>query len=265
MKSLKFFFLIILTGYLIFSSTSCKKEKCQDPSNKDCENYDPCYGQEPVTAKIEIAQFFPASSHPDFKNIAFIEDKFIPGYIQFYCPVPNAKCTWKLGAETITVPKFQRSFSDSLPKGIYTVQLIIEKEPNKACFPNDDGVDTLIKTFEIVPVCKTLTMGVFKGIWEGNKDSVIFSIRPVNVFNQKDSCKLYTYRFTNFWLKQDTVFKSISEVYHTNTQLAVRDVGDLTISKLDMKINPSTLKTTLQYNAGTNGAFKKFNGKRIAD
>lgn len=257
------FLLFVLTCFgILLIAESCKKE-CHDKSNPDCENYDPCYGQEPVTAKIEIGQFFTASSHPDFRDVSIVEDKFIAGYIHFNCPVPNAKYTWTLGAETITSQKFDRLFDETLPKGTYTVQLIIEKEPNKGCFPTDDGVDTLIKTFELVPPCKTLTMGVFKGMWEGQSDSAIFSIRPVDVFNQKDSCNAYSYRFTNLWLRNDTLFKS--DIYHTNTTLAVREIGNLEIGRLDMKVNPETLETILQYNTGTNGPYKKFKGRRIAD
>jgi hypothetical protein len=259
------FLLFVLTCFgVLLMAESCKKE-CHDKSNPDCENYDPCYGQEPVTAKIEIGQFFPVSSHPDFRDVSIVEDKFIAGYIHFNCPVPNAKYTWTLGAETITSQKFERSFDDTLPKGTYTVKLIIEKEPNKSCFPTDDGVDTLIKTFEFVPVCQTLTVGIFKGVWEGSLDSVLFSVRPININDKKDSCNLYHYQFVNLWRQQDTIVKSVGDLYHTNTTLAVRTIGNLSIGRLDMKVNPTTLETTLQFNAGINGPFKKFKGRRIAD
>lgn len=258
------FLLFIMTccGVLLMAE-SCKRE-CHDKSNPDCENYNPCYGQEPVTAKIEIGQFFPVAN-PEFADVSILEDKFIAGYIHFNCPVPNATYTWVLGAETIKAQKFERSFDETLPIGTYTVQLIIEKEPNKSCFPTDDGVDTLIKTFELIPPCKTLTMGIFKGVWEGSSDSVLFSIRSININDKKDSCNLYHYQFANFWLRQDTIFKSAIDVYHTNTTFAVRTIGNLEISRLDMKVNPTTLETILQYNAGTNGPFKKFKGRRIAD
>lgn len=266
MKNLIYILVILFSGVLLTTTSSCKREKeaCHDPANPSCENYDPCYGQEPVTAKIEIGQYFPVAD-PEFANVSILEDKFIAGYIQFNCPVPNAKYTWVLGAETITSQKFSRSFSDALPKGTYTVKLIIEKEPNKSCFPADDGVDTLIKTFEFVPVCKTLTIGIFKGVWEGHSDSVLFSVRPVDYNNRNDSCNNSNYQFTNLWLTQDTIVKSSGDVYHTNTTLAVRTIGNLSISKLNMKVNSTTLETTLQYNAGTNGPFKKFKGRRIAD
>lgn len=258
------FLLFVLTCFgILLTAESCKKE-CHDKSNPDCENYDPCYGQEPVTAKIEIGQFFPVAN-PEFTNVSILEEKFIAGYIHFNCPVPNAKYTWTLGAETITSQKFERSFDETLPKGTYTVKLVIEKEPNKSCFPTDDGVDTFIKTFELVPVCQTLTIGIFKGVWEGSTDSTLFSIRPVDYNNRKDSCNMSNYQFVNFWLRQDTIVKSAIYIYHTNTTLAVRSIGNLEISRLDMKVNPTTLETTLQYNAGTNGPFKKFKGRRIAD
>ena len=33
------------------------------------------------------------------------------------------------------------------------------------CFPNDDGKDTLTRTFKILPSCEMLSSGKFKGLF----------------------------------------------------------------------------------------------------
>jgi hypothetical protein len=178
---------------IIILFPGCCKEKCQDYTNPECENYDPCYGKSPVKASIKIGlmnTFMPVNGDENFINedsifCAPVDDKgssfWEPHrqYLGFKCMTPGAKKIWKLGSETITDSLFGRLFPSN--KGImgkYTVSLMVEKQPNSRCFPLDDGKDTLVKTFTFVPNSELPIMGVYKVLFEGEKDSSIVEIRP---------------------------------------------------------------------------------------
>lgn len=260
------FFILTCIGLLFFTE-SCKKKECFDPANPECENYDPCFGKEPTTAKIRIAQYFDNTSYPDMRGVSIEEEKLLPGYIKFGCQTADVKkCTWILGSETINGTEVRRLFDISLPQETYTVTLIVEKDPNKNCFPTDDGIDTLTKTFKLVNTCDILMRGRFKGVWEGETDSTVLSLRFFDPSKPSDTCYAAgDCRIINLKKQNDTIILSRGEMYLSNSTLAVRAGSSLIVSRLDMKVNPVTMVTELQYQVGGTGPFKKFTGRRIAD
>ena len=178
---------------LMLTIGSCRKTRCYDPKNPECENYDPCYGKSPVKASIKIGimnTFMPVNGDENFINedsifCAPVDDNWPLYYARhsqflgFKCMTSGVKTTWKLGSETITDSFYARSFSSN--KGIigkFKATLIVEKEPNLQCFPRDDGKDTLEKTFTFVRNTELPIMGVYKVLFEGEKDSSIVEIRP---------------------------------------------------------------------------------------
>ncbi len=182
-----------LVSLILIVAQGCCKEKCNDPNNPNCENYDPCYGKSPVIASMKMGfmnTYMPVNGDEYFINedsifCAPVDDKgslfWEPHrqYLGFKCMTSGAKTTWKLGSETITDSIFGRLFPSN--KGImgkYTVSLMVEKQPNSRCFPLDDGKDTLVKTFTFVPNTELPIMGVYKVLFEGEKDSSIVEIRP---------------------------------------------------------------------------------------
>lgn len=264
---MRLLFFILTCIALLFFAESCKKKECFDPANPECENYDPCFGKEPVKAKMLIAQYFDFSSHPDMRGVSIEEEKLLPGYIKFGCQTSGVKkCTWILGAETLIGPEIKRLFDISLPQETYTVTLIVEKDPSADCFPADDGIDTLTKKFKLVNTCDILMRGRFKGVWEGETDSTILSLRFFDPSKPSDTCYAAgDCRIINLKKQNDTIILSRSDMYLSNSTLAVRAGSSLIVSRLDMKVNPVTMATELQYQVGGTGSFKKFNGRRIAD
>jgi hypothetical protein len=47
---------LTLAMFVVLFFSTCKKECCQDPTNPECENYDPCYGKT-ITADFFMHQF----------------------------------------------------------------------------------------------------------------------------------------------------------------------------------------------------------------
>jgi hypothetical protein len=182
MKSLKIL-VLSLSMAAILTWPGCKEEPpCNDPSNPDCANYDPCYGKKPVTADFEMSEvwrFVPPDYYLDEWNpdVAFRRSKIGFKPIGYDEKDTSVKYTWLLGAEVIHEFYFERDFMDTKEKEI-PVTLIVEKQADISCFPQDDGKDTLTKVIKLLDsYCETLTNGDFKVLFEGEKDSTIIKIR----------------------------------------------------------------------------------------
>lgn len=252
----------------MFSSSSCKRndEPCHDPTNPNCENYNPCYGKKPVKAELSISQHLFPHASGDLGKI-FVEDTVFPQvFIRFNCPLNGAKYTWTLGAETLTSQWVERGFVTT-PLGTYTVKLAVEKEPDTNCFPNDNGKDTVTKAFSIVPFCKLAILGVFKGRWDNvsNQDSSIISIRVFDDQTFKDSCPTYSniFRYTNLQGKDDTLTTNGRTSAISNTLLFNSDTDNLTIGDATFKILPLDKTVVFDYFIGSKHYV--FRGRKISD
>ncbi|MBI3234192.1 MAG: hypothetical protein HYZ42_09155 [Bacteroidetes bacterium] len=195
----QFLITLMLLGSLLCNSCS---HKCQDETNEECENYNPCWDQKPVTAGIDIywdQYFAPAMEYHDSVYLNSMP-------LTFNSPIDANSYEWILGAETLSVQKFKRTFKLA-PPGMYSVKLKIKKQPNKACFPDDDGEDTKTQNFYIVPsVCQFQTYGHFKVLFEGSTDSTIVSLRGwnYNTGSTADSC-YDGLKVINFDQQNDTI------------------------------------------------------------
>jgi hypothetical protein len=59
--------------------------------------------------------------------------------------------------------------------GKYNIRLIASRPKQTECFPNDDGVDTLSKSFTIVPFANAPVVGEYEGKNEGETD--VFTVK----------------------------------------------------------------------------------------
>lgn len=205
---------------LLVVNTACKKEcetkpPCYDHSNPNCENYDPCYNQFPVGADFIVGINVSGIKFKDY-NLPYIEDsvfsqRSILNYLTLYFAAKerNANYHWQLGSELIEDSIYSRDFR-AVPHGKYSVNLIVDKQPNSICFPNDDGKDTLTKYFWIKPVYETPIVGKFKVLFEGETDSSIVQIKPWQSIDNinwpvKDTMNAFEIVFINFDNSNDTL------------------------------------------------------------
>ena len=212
---------LILSLTLLCMLGSCCKEQCHAPQNPECGNYDPCWGKKPVTADFIFGGLAPIN-YPDYTicpDTIFMsggEDRRGLDYgvvMKFQALEPNAKYTWKLGAETINEKEFERWFIKSGLPGVYQATLIVEKTPDAACFPLDDGKDTITKKFTLMPHYQLPIMGKYKVLFEGSKDSTMIEIQPWEVssatqfknYKIVDSASVRYTTLINFQNKKDTV------------------------------------------------------------
>ena len=68
---------------------------------------------------------------------------------------------WKIGAGDYDGPSLDLDFS--VPVGTAQAQLIVNGPPRTECFPNDDGVDTVFKTFYVASLPEAPIVGEYYG------------------------------------------------------------------------------------------------------
>jgi hypothetical protein len=141
------YLILSLVVFAALTLSSCRKS-CQDPTNPKCENYDPCYKLKPTSAgfKTYDPMMF-AQSQKELGLVWDVVSDTIGSNCYFVADEENAKYTWLIGAGVYHTRTVSIDFINSrIDAGtLIPVTLIVEKEPNKKCFPNDDGRDTFTK------------------------------------------------------------------------------------------------------------------------
>jgi len=128
--------LIILVATLSFSQNSCKVN-CNDPTDMDCDNYDPCYGKKETSAYFTIEE----SLGEHWIECDTIIGRGNVSAVRFTASQDADSFIWTLGSETIHSRSFIRQ---NFPphKRIPVSLIVINKNPNTKCHPLDDGRDS---------------------------------------------------------------------------------------------------------------------------
>jgi len=264
---MKQFVSIVLFLIVLGAMQSCKDDPpCNEPTNPKCSNYDPCYDKKPVSANFEIGLTEDPFTITKFTGM-FEEDTIFPdGALHFRAKIKNAKYIWKLGSETIYDSAFTRTFY-KVPFGRYKVTLIVEKDPDLRCFPNNNGRDTLTRYFHIVEPCKLKTTGSYKGVWEGQKDSFIFKIMHMGGkggLYRWDTCMEYNFVIING--------RKLNPIPDTLEYSVEYRIGNLFVKILDdgsenifgeFKINPITNKLRFEYKYNHSNNHVVFDGRKL--
>lgn len=146
--------LILATILLsLVSIYACKKE-CNNPTDPKCDNYDPCFGKSSVKADFIIEE----EVGPVFVETDTI---YAQNKVRFTPTVEYDSLKWLIGTEIVTDKVLIRK---SFPENEWIkVRLVVYKQPNTTCFPNDNGIDTLTKLFYSASKDQLLFFGFFNG------------------------------------------------------------------------------------------------------
>ncbi len=248
---------------LLVTVGSCKK-RCQDPSNPECENYNPCYGKAPVTASMIMDQSLSAFwFEEDFYETGDTLFPLLFSYIRFRNNASNTQATWILGKDTVIGQQVERHFK-SLPYGAYPVTLIVKGSADSSCFPKDDGIDTITKYVYTIPICQLNVFGTFKVLFDGQTDSTLVRIKAKKQNNLLDSCvETNLIELTNYdgkgSVRWDYSYFSFNHLYAGDP---IKDNNLLQVhTSIDTKKNMITV-------SGEGGWFIKgtrFKGRRISN
>jgi len=190
--------IITIVFFAAMALNSCRKP-CTDPTNPNCENYDPCYNLKPTSAGFKT--YVPISDFVGFWKTAGwvydVESDTIGVECYFRAEEENAKYTWLIGGgvyHTRTVSIDFRT-SNLAPSTRVPITLIVEKEPNKKCFPNDNGKDTFTK--EILVARNEINIFLpFYPQTLGFDDTAFFEFETSDL---KDPSKKWKFRYVRNW------------------------------------------------------------------
>ncbi len=187
---------------IVLLAQCCKPDNtCSDPSNPECENYDPCYGK----TDIRRADFLIETTYTIPGQIVYVTDTIF-GYnlspLRFKS-VDDSLITnhiWYVGSEILTTDEVIRDFNNVPRPSDITVSHVVTYQNLNPCDPLDDGRDSVAVTFRLVgSYWEFLSVGTFRGSHNGSPEST-FSIIPITAEGDT-SFSVYDFsefRFTNF-------------------------------------------------------------------
>lgn len=169
---------------------ACKKN-CNDRSNSDCKNYDPCLGKSPVSADF----VFEVNLNGKWYQV---EDVYSEDNVRFRAVQSLTDYSWTLGAENLKVASFIRT---SFPLGNVFCTLAGKGNPDFRCFPKDDGLDTVTKSFKVWQYADP------PDLYMSLADSVLYRKEPYigTYYGYKESNPNHKFEITlsNYWLKNN--------------------------------------------------------------
>ena len=169
---------------MMFCFSNCCKTPCEDITNPECENYDPCHAQ--TNAAFIVIDSLGYGTND--VGHTFVTDTFWQNkYIRFRALHDNATYEWKIGSDPhIWTKKEFNLYFDEAAVGNISVRLVTTSPPNADC-PGDDGRDTSYRTIYVFPgsltdLWESLPMfGTFTGYDTDNPD-VLYDV-SINVLD----------------------------------------------------------------------------------
>lgn len=198
----------LLAGFLGWFVLSCgKDERCLNPRNPNCDNYDPCYG------KVQPSAAFLMEEGPAFPQVYFADSLFIGYGIRFRSTLtdPEVQHKWYVGAETFTGSTTpSRNFWNVPRPATISISHVISYDPDSRCFPADDGKDSIVQTFRLIATYNELqTYGTYRGALNGSQDTFEIRMDPVGINGSPVLFMDYREdRIINFHNLGDTVYSN---------------------------------------------------------
>lgn len=151
MKKITTYTTIFLAALLLV--LACKKEK------PEISGSDICNCESPVSADFEIFE-------TGASNLSRVLTDHILGnsWAAFRAKESDAAYKWYIGSEILTDREVARKFQPQWENYDIPITLVVEKEPNLKCFPNDDGYDSVTKIMHVFPryIDPHLALGTFR-------------------------------------------------------------------------------------------------------
>jgi len=135
--------ILLLTYVFILALFSCRKDQLEIKKTAD-----PCDCASEVSADftMEEAALWGSTSEWTSETDSILRGR----HVRFKAKQKDAEYKWYLGTETETTNETFRLFGDpSLTGTSQPIILVVKKEPNLICFPNDDGYDSVVKQIVI--------------------------------------------------------------------------------------------------------------------
>jgi hypothetical protein len=258
MKALRWLILIIPLGFW-----GCCKEKKE-----------PCKGQQSTSADFTIEEYLYTSADYPKTNV-ILETDTINGLntVRFRAKQEFDEYTWLIGTEVIKDRSFTRKFFPE--KSNIKVTLIGKRKPNKQCFPDDDGIDTVTKFMYVIPKDLKLEQRHTYHGYNTDNPSDTFTIQLAYWHVQYKEWMLRMNNFPKGWTNDGYFYIGGSKWLYINFRNHARNPGLVALIEFSSDYNNVTIqynlnKALLDYQEGKRTDFeppilisKTFKGTRI--
>lgn len=150
----------------------CKEEPpCNDPTNPDCANYDPCYGKEAANASFHhFCDLTTGYGLYHFKTDTIeMEDANARVRVFFKVDDKNVdSCWWSVGTDSRVFTEKEFSLTFRLVDGPIRTRLIVDKSSALDCNPSKPVRDTFYRDLTLMPLGSSNIYGTYKGYFDGN-------------------------------------------------------------------------------------------------
>lgn len=134
--------ILSLFAMLLLFVWACRKEKPEfDLSDKD-----PCGCAQEVSADFIIEE---RATHIPFDIFDETDTTNYNKTVRFTAKEEGAQYTWYVGSQVFHTRSVSRFFSEEWKENDISITLVVNKQPNLTCFPDDDGHDSITKTFHV--------------------------------------------------------------------------------------------------------------------
>jgi hypothetical protein len=154
----------------------------------------PCLDKKLVEAKFTMGELIPGEGN-DPDSVIVSDTVLTDNTIIFKASEDYDSYSWKIGDDPKVFISKEVKIYFQYPENRVPVRLIIKKSPYKSCFPNDDGIDTLVKYLTVISRKQNPIFGEYRG---GNQSNVsdIFNIQvthdsffdQINILNINKDC-----------------------------------------------------------------------------
>jgi hypothetical protein len=199
--------------YILFFviAVSCKKDDFSSTGGYNCAKEKPVsadfmmgeiYGDEFIDLDTVVMDV----DYKDGNPANYDRDTYT--YVYFKANLAGASYEWQIGNNGIVKTGKEFSLLFSYRVGTIPVRLIVHKAPNKYCFPNDDGIDTVVRYLTVDNVEPHPLFGEYKGYSLSNP-------------SEQFTIKMDTSRFNELGYEPNTgyysVYKGIYNLPNGNT------------------------------------------------
>ena len=163
----------------------------------------PCAGKHPVSADFDMYESYFGVNKAIESNDTLSYNCILVLKAKYDCDYYE----WQIEGDTTKYYTKNKTISFDDPIGTVRVRLITKGKPNLTCFPDDDGVDTVIKTVTVEPFINSGIVGKFRG---AHLDSPLDSF-DIEIRANEIGLNAYDLQIQNFPRgKYDTTFSKTS-------------------------------------------------------
>lgn len=136
---------LLYTAAILLILFACRKEQPEMNASAD-----PCACASEVTADFDILE-----RHDQIASSEFILTDHVLANksVYFRAKEDDAEYTWYIGLDVETTQETWKLFDNTWTGSTIPITLVVKKDPNLTCFPDDDGYDSVVKTFDIYDRC----------------------------------------------------------------------------------------------------------------